>query len=450
MMNEYKKYIMNVKELLHSATFSRDYSMSALRILFLKYAIDNYIGAFTTEDMQAYGKVQKMFSWRDNTNNIGAIIPVLRNLDFTYRLNQVFSASATIEAYEQDLFGFDTARKKKNASDIEFQRLRSFVGSLNLEEDESHSVGSVLADVFLSEITASSTRSSVNAGNPTPRSISMLAKALLCVRDNDTFVDFTSGLGCSSLMICGDARPKIMNAELDCVSAASSAMLYILAGHKNFHIEWTDSLSAPIEDFCGNKLFIDPPFSAKLPRSDFSKYTDSSLAALSHIMDSYLTTPGEAVMVCLGSLLFQSKPQTVALRERLVEGGMLKAVITLPAMSSFSTGITVHLLVISKSDINSHNDILFIDLAREMKANRYRNALRDSVIPEDLIEKITACMDSPEAIPGFSCVVPCDTIRNNQYNLVPASYLPAEEEEDTITIDEINEQLEELYKLLRE
>ena len=448
MMNDYKNLIWEISTRLRNVTFSRDYVLSTLRILFLKYSIDNCIGAVTADDMQACVKAQKMFALRDTANGIDAVIPVLEYLDRAYGLDHILSGAETIEAYGRDLFGFDASRKKRNASDKSFQMLLEYIGGLDLEENTSLPLGQALADAILSEMTSASMRNSLYGEYVTPHSVSKFAKELLRVRSDDTFVDFASGIGSSSLVICGDAKPRIMNAEINRVNAASAAMLYILYGFKSIHVVCADSLSDPIPDLCGNKLFVEPPFSAKLTRSETSKYSDSSLAALSGIIDNYLTKPGDAVMVCQGSLLFQSRPQTVSLRERLIEGGMLRAVITLPTLTSYSTGITVHLLVIGKADTIAQSDVLFIDLAREMKGNRYRNAQRDGIIPDELIEKVVSCVDDPMVIPGFSCVVSCDSIRENQYNLVPASYLPPEDEEDDITIDEINEQLKDLYELL--
>lgn len=447
--NNIRDIIWQVATHLRDVVFSQNYSFSALRVLFLKYVIDNYTGAKTAEDMQACARAQKMFALRDTANGLDSVIPVLEYIDKAYGLDHILSGNETIEAYGRELFGLDYSRKKKKADETVFQELLEYIGSLDLEERYDAPLGHDLAQAVVQSLGSGYERSSFSGEYVTHSFISSIAEAILAVQDDDVFLDFASGVGASTMSICGEARPTVLNAEINRLNAASAAMLYILAGFKRMNIICADSLSEPLSDFRGNKIFVEPPFTAKVFRSEDTKYSDASLASLHHIIHNYCAAPGKAVMVCQGSFLFQNKPQTVSLREELVESGMLKAVITLPELPSYSTAITVHLLVISKEDALSNDDMLFIDLAKEMKSRRNSNKTNLDLQTE-IVAKVADCIETPHSVPGFCCAVTYEDVRKNKYNLVPGAYLQTAEEEDDISIDEINAQLKDLYELLQQ
>lgn len=443
-----KNLVWDVLNYLRDLTYSRNYTFSALRVLFLKYAIDNYIGTRSAEDMQACSRAQKMFAMRDVAGGIGAVIAVMEYIDHAYGLNHILSHSENIDMYNFELFGVGQSRKSRTYSEANAQHLLGLIGSLDLEEHNNQPLGRELVQELLAYSESSFSRNSFSGDHITHSSINTLVRELLHVQDSDTFLDFTAGTGISTLKICENAMPAIVSAEIDPVNAASAAMLYIMYGFKNIRVSCQDSLSFADPDIRGNKLFVDPPVGMKLSRKPETVYTDSTLAALHGIMESYLTTPGEAVMTCSGAFMFQSKKQTVDLRAQLVSGGMLKAVITLPPLG-VSTATNVHLLLIEKTVPSQQNDVLFIDTTRELKSGRYRNAPKNT-LPEQLISKVVSCVSEMSVIPGFSCLVSMKTIHDTSFNLVPATYLPTEADEDTMTMEEVDTQLAELYQRLQE
>ena len=76
-----RRIIWDLMERLRDVVYSRNSVFSALRLIFLKYAVDNSIGASNKEDMQQCIRAQKMFAMRDVSNGIETIIPVLRYID---------------------------------------------------------------------------------------------------------------------------------------------------------------------------------------------------------------------------------------------------------------------------------------------------------------------------------------------------------------------------------
>ena len=440
-----RRIIWDLMERLRGVVYSRNPVFSALRLVFLKYAVDNSIGASNKEDMQQCIRAQKMFAMRDVSNGIETVIPVLRYIDSAYGLDAVLASPANIDEYARELFGADRLRQKRNASDEGFRSLMEYVGSLDLEEDQDSAIGRSLVDALISMLESNSERNSFAGENVTNNSVSLLAKALLRVAHDDSFLDFASGAGVSTLLITREALPAITNVELNGVNAAAAAMLYIMYGYQNIRILVCDSISDRIPDIAGNKLFVDPPLAGKVEKSETNEYSDMSLATLKRVIRDYLTRDGEAVVIVPSGTLFQGKKQAVDIRTELVQLGMVKAVISLPPMW-YATSVNTNLLFISKKDM-PRAEVLFVDATREMKNAKARSGAA-AVISSELIGKIASVVADREEILGFSRLVHQNEIRSKDFNLVPSSYITLPSEEDTMTMEEVNAQLAELYRQL--
>ena len=440
-----RRIIWDLMERLRGVVYSRNPVFSALRLVFLKYAVDNSIGASNKEDMQQCIRAQKMFAMRDVSNGIETVIPVLRYIDSAYGLDAVLASPANIDEYARELFGADRLRQKRNASDEGFRSLMEYVGSLDLEEDQDSAIGRSLVDALISMLESNSERNSFAGENVTNNSVSLLAKALLRVAHDDSFLDFASGAGVSTLLITREALPAITNVELNGVNAAAAAMLYIMYGYQNIRILVCDSISDRIPDIAGNKLFVDPPLAGKVEKSETNEYSDMSLATLKRVIRDYLTRDGEAVVIVPSGTLFQGKKQAVDIRTELVQLGMVKAVISLPPMW-YATSVNTNLLFISKKDM-PRAEVLFVDATREMKNAKARSGAA-AVISSELIGKIASVVADREEILGFSRLVHQNEIRSKDFNLVPSSYITLPSEEDTMTMEEVNARLAELYRQL--
>ena len=440
-----RRIIWDLMERLRGVVYSRNPVFSALRLVFLKYAVDNSIGASNKEDMQQCIRAQKMFAMRDVSNGIETVIPVLRYIDSAYGLDAVLASPENIDEYARELFGADRLRQKRNASDEGFRSLMEYVGSLDLEEDQDLAIGRSMVDALISMLESNSERNSFAGENVTNNSVSLLAKALLRVAHDDSFLDFASGAGVSTLLITREDLPAITNVELNGVNAAAAAMLYIMYGYQNIRILVCDSISDRIPDIAGNKLFVDPPLAGKVEKSETNEYSDMSLATLKRVIRDYLTRDGEAVVIVPSGTLFQGNKQAVDIRSELVQLGMVKAVISLPPMW-YATSVNTNLLFISKKDM-PRAEVLFVDATREMKNAKARSGAA-AVISSELIGKIASVVADREEILGFSRLVHQNEIRSKDFNLVPSSYITLPSEEDTMTMEEVNAQLAELYRQL--
>ena len=224
-------------------------------------------------------------------------------------------------------------------------------------------------------------------------------------------------------------------------------MLYIMSGIKNFKVHCTDSLSYVTPDVYGDKIFVDAPLGMMLKKTEENEHSDSSSAVISRTINDYLSDQKDslAVLTMPPSTLFQSK-RVAILRKELIEKGFVKAVVALPPMWR-GTIVGTNLLVISRE---FNDNIVFINAANASVSSKARqiDISGESLLPADKIDLIVDAINNKRVIEGFSNVICADVIRELDYNLVPLNYIPAKEEQVTITLAEIDAQLEKLYRQL--
>lgn len=440
-----KEKIWELANLLRSAVYSRNIAFSVLRLLFLKYALDNCIGAKTVEDMQVCVKAQRMFARKDVEDGISTIIPVLNYIDRAYQID-VLSGERIVDEYARELFGADRMTQKKNATESSFKSVIEFLGEMDLEEkDSERSLGKLLVHEITELIQTGTDRNAFTGEFTTGSDLNRLAKEILQVKKEDRFLDFTAGIGLSTLEITGDTLPYVTHVERDPVVAALAAMLYIMQGYQEFYVSCSDALVRVLPEATGNRIFIDPPLMARVEKTDWNPYTNASFAALHLIMRNYLHEDTVAAMTVPSGTLFQTKKQAVALREELVTAGMLKAVIALPPLWR-GTNVSTNLLVMS-GECNAEG-VLFIDAAEEAKTPKSRS--KGGALTEETVERILQALRTRDTVPGFSRVAAVSELQQAGFNLIPANYITQPTEEDNTTIEEIDAQLAELYRQLME
>lgn len=440
-----KKIINELERKLFTVLYSRNTEFALVRLLFLKYAVDNYVGATSVENMQMCARAQKMFAMKDIENGIETIVPVLQYIDAAYGLTEVLSSIENIEGYACELFGDDKNRQKKNVFSENFKAVMDILGALDLEEkNKDNSLGEALVDALIENITANSNRNSYSSEYTTRTNLSKLAGKLLNVQSDDVFCDFASGTGLSTIEITKHAMPQIINVDINRSAIAISAMLYIMSGYHHVNISSKDSFTKKIEGLCGNKIFVDGPIASKLKKTDDNEYIDSSSAIINRVLHDYLSDSEDAMAVITlpSSPLFASKNPTLALREELVSLGLVKAVIALPPLWR-GTAVGTNLLVITRKP---QPKVLFINAAETpVKTVNKLDIAGETLLPEDKIDLIAATVAKPESIVGFSKVATFEEIKGKNFNLIPATYVEVKREADDITVAEIDAKLAELY-----
>lgn len=164
-------------------------------------------------------------------------------------------------------------------------------------------------------------------------------------------------------------------------------------------------------------------------------------AFITQVIES-LTSDGIAIMVEPTGILFREGAEGV-LRQKLVEENIIDTVIALPNNMMFGTAIPVNLIIFNKG--KRENDILFIDVAKEVMVNKVLTTLSN-----EMVEKVTKVYEERLDIEGFSRKVGIEEIQNNNFNLNVQRYIEEIIEKEALDIKEIGKEIEELTVKLQE
>ncbi|MBK9290052.1 MAG: type I restriction-modification system subunit M [Bacteroidetes bacterium] len=209
-------------------------------------------------------------------------------------------------------------------------------------------------------------------------------------------------------------------------------------------IENGDTLQDPlIQDGATWKKFdiviANPPFSQNYNKATMKFQTRFSygfapetgkkadLMFVQHMVASLKTT-GRMATIMPHGVLFRGGSEK-EIRQKMVDGNIIEAIISLPPALFYGTGIPACVIVINKNKPDAlHNKILFINADAEYGEGKVQNHLR----PED-IEKIDHVFTHKLNIEKYSRLVDLEEIKTNDYNLNIRRYVdntPDPEPED--------------------
>lgn len=428
---------------LDNVYFTKNTGFSTVRLLFLKYATDNFVGAVTKEDVQQYANVQKMLAARDVEGGPEVIVPVLELIDKYYDLNGILRESVT--EYAKELFGIDNSWTKKTATTTGFKSIMEELSKLDLTEDtNSNTKGKMLVRNLLAGMHSySETNRSISQFISKPN-IGELAKRILNVKAEDTFLDFASGCGITTIASVDKEDCRIINIDNNRTSLCISAMLYILYGYTKFELHCADSLASSNLMYQADKIFTDPPIGIKIFDGETGINTDSTVAAVKTAIRC-LNKKGLAAVAVPSGFLFGSSKSQISIKKELVQNAYLSAVISLP-ISWYGTGVTINLIILSKQKVDQP---LFINATtKEFSKYVLRVKSKETTISDEGMQKIIDTINNRTECVGFSIPAPFDEIAQKNFNLLPTTYVKTIIEDDVISLQEIDGELEALYKKL--
>ena len=201
-------------------------------------------------------------------------------------------------------------------------------------------------------------------------------------------------------------------------------------------------------------VVANPPFSANwsanpLFTSDdrFSQYgklapsSKADYAFVQHMIHHLADNGTMAVILPHGALFRGGAEQHI--RKYLIENrNYLDAVIGLPANIFYGTSIPTCIMVFKKCRENP-DDVLFIDASNEFEKVKTQNYLRDADV-----DKIFETYRNRIDIEKYSKRVLLKEIADNDYNLNIPRYVDTFEAEDSIDINHIATELQEIDKLI--
>ncbi len=441
----YSDQIWQFQNQIKNVTYGKNIPFSVVRLIFLKYVVDNNLCATTKEDFLYNSLVYKMFAARNIDGGPNELLPVLSRVDSEYKLNGLLKES--IQDYSRDLFLLDDSWTRKNISSAHLQELMGEIAAINLQgemdEYQTHLVGKEIVETLLELIENYSKNYIKSVADFSTQSVlCKLASELLKVQDGEVFVDFTSGVGNSTIRIVRDKQVEIFNVELSKETAAVASMLYIMSGYE-FSVIVDDGLQTIHQEWLGkaDKVFADHPIKSRIMTSDNRK-KDSSELALDRAIE-YLGDNGVAVVPVPSGVLFGASKSEVVQRRKLLQQGYVQGVISLPPCWS-GTNVPTNLIVLSKK---ASKDVLFIN-ASSNDVFEYFDKKSDQPISDEGIRLIKQQYEDRKDIVGASKVISTQDLLENDCNLVPVRYIePKITKVEDCSVEEINQELAKLYAL---
>jgi type I restriction enzyme M protein len=266
-----------------------------------------------------------------------------------------------------------------------------------------------------------------------------------------TAYDPTCGSGSLLLKVAAEAGKHITleGQEKDVTTAGLARMNMILHDFPTATILPGNTLAAPkFKD--GERLrqydyvVANPPFSDKtwstglIPDQDpFQRFAwgvppkkQGDYAYLLHIVRSMKGT-GKAACILPHGVLFRGGAEGV-IRRRLIESGILKGIIGLPANLFYGTGIPACILVLDKENAQARKGIFLIDASRCFIKDGNKNRLREQDVHR-IVDTFHRQIDEPR----YSRMVPFAEIADakNDWNLNLPRYIDSSDPEDIQDID---------------
>jgi type I restriction enzyme M protein len=281
----------------------------------------------------------------------------------------------------------------------------------------------------------------------TPRHVVHLLVKILDPRPGESIADPACGSGGMLIETVaavrnanGDPRTLLLNGqEVNLTTAAIAKMNLYLHGLEDFKIVRGDTFREPkLLDGASLKKFdvviANPPFSLQnwgaeaWIRDPYRRAVygvpptkNGDYAWIQHMISTMKEKTGRVGVVMSHGVLFRGGKESV-IREQLVRGDRLEAVIGLPPNLFYSTAIPVCLLIFraSKPD-NRKGKILFIDASSRFEPGKNQN-----VISEADIRAIEAAYKDPDSVGNLGLtarLVENDKIAMNGFDLNIGRYI---------------------------
>jgi len=290
----------------------------------------------------------------------------------------------------------------------------------------------------------------------TPSEVSRIVALILgvhraAITAKTSAYDPTCGSGSLLLKVGSEgARGKgvqitLYGQEKDSSTAGLARMNMILHNYATAEIKQGNTLASPLFlDGAQLKLFdyvvANIPFSDKrwstglTPDADpFGRFTGYGIppakqgdyAYLLHIIRSLKST-GQGACILPHGVLFRGNAEGV-IRKNLIQRGVIKGIIGLPANLFYGTGIPACIIVIDKEHAQARKGIFMIDASKGFTKDGPKNRLR-----EQDIHRIVDTFTRQVEIPGYARLVPVAEISDakNDYNLNLPRYIDTTDAED--------------------
>ncbi|MES8983970.1 type I restriction-modification system subunit M [Listeria innocua] len=241
---------------------------------------------------------------------------------------------------------------------------------------------------------------------------------------------------------------SIYGQEIVTLTSAIARMNLLLHGIQDFNIVNSDTLKTPAFIESGklkqfDLILANPPYSIKnWDRSSFEtdKYGRNFLgvppqnradyAFLQHILKSMDSITGRSAILFPHGVLFRGEEQIM--RENLVKSDLVECVLGIGRNLFYNSPMEASIIICrSQKTRKQKGKILFINAKHEVTRKNAQSFLED-----EHIRKISDAYEKFEDNEGFSKVVSIDEILGNDSELTISLYLPEENDDEIISIEE--------------
>lgn len=203
-----------------------------------------------------------------------------------------------------------------------------------------------------------------------------------------------------------------------------------------------------------------PPFAQLQPRFNDCELPPESNANYAFILTALSIIDDKAVFLLPCGVLSTDNKQEKEIRKYLVEKNLIEAIITCPDKMFEATSIPTCIIVFNKKKTTTH--ISFVDMRQTYDVEQreqngqFGGASHENrtykkevnVFSDEQMRKAIDSICNQSAIPGFSKTVSIQTIKENDYNLIPSRYIYFQEEgfehrEYADIIDDLNRVIKE-------
>ena len=419
-----------------------------LTLLFMKYISDKYAG-----DADALIDVPEGGGFAD-------MVALKGNVEIGDKINKIISKFAEANDLKGvvDQADFNDENKLGRGKEMQdrLSKLVAIFEGLDFSTNRAHG-DDLLGDAYEYLMRNFATESGKSKGQfYTPAEVSRIMAKVVGIgpgtRQDQTIYDPTCGSG-SLLIRAADEAPNgitIYGQEMDNATWSLAKMNTLLHGHPTADLWQGNTLADPYFKNPDNSLKIfdfavaNPPFSDKTWSTGFSPANDEfrrfgygvpppkngDYAYMLHLVAS-LKSNGKGAIVMPHGVLFRGNKEA-DIRRNLVNRGLIKGIIGLPANLFYGTGIPACIVVIDKEGAKERDGIFMIDASTGFVKDGNKNRLR----AQD-IHKIVDVFNSQMELAGYSRLVPKTEIANstNDHNLNIPRYIDPSVPEDVHNLD---------------
>ncbi|MCP9808839.1 SAM-dependent DNA methyltransferase [Cyanobium sp. HWJ4-Hawea] len=426
------------------------YKDYVLVLLFLKYISDKYAGAPYAPLLIPEG------------SGFAAMVALKGKAEIGDRINKEIIAplvAANQQLSQSDFPDFNDQAKLGSGKEL-VERLTNLIAIF--EKPELNFSGNraddddILGDAYEYLMRHFASESGKSKGQfYTPAEVSRIKAQVLGIEKAatsaaTTVCDPTCGSGSLLLKVAAQAGTPITlyGQEKDEATSGLARMNMILHGNPTATIWQGNTLADPkltegeqLKQF--DFVVANPPFSDKrwstgldAAKDKYGRFEGFGIppnkqgdyAYLLHIVRT-LKSAGRGSCILPHGVLFRGNAEA-EIRRNLVQRGLIKGIIGLPANLFYGTGIPACIVVIDKRDAGSRQGIFLVDASKGFMKDGPKNRLR-----ERDIHKIVDVFTRQLEVPGYARFASNEEIAKNDYNLNLPRYIDSSEPEDLQDIE---------------